>query len=204
MPGVRVNLSGGGASVSVGGRGATVNVGKRGVTTTVGIPGSGLSWSKQSGWSANGSASKSQIISGMMKLASKTLGQVEKTAEKGNAIVTRLNKAINSLSGGRGISASKLETFGRRVSDEEQKMIALEETLEEAAALFDAMTDKLNAMSFGLFSGADKKRRDAAVRAMSDARVETKKILNDFDRLANAIAEKVAEIEAVDVLDRSA
>ena len=195
IPGVKLNLSGGGASVSVGGRGGTINVGKRGVTSTVGIPGTGLSWSKRSGWSANGSVTNAQVISGMMKQASKTLGQVERAAGKGNAIVARLNKAINTLGGGRGISSSKLETFGRRVSDEEQKMVALEDTLEEALALFDAMVSRLKGMTFGLFARADKKRRDAAVQAISNAGVETRKVLGDFGRLAEAIADKVTEIE---------
>lgn len=195
MPGVRLNLSRGGASVSVGGRGATVNVGKRGITSTVGIPGTGLSWSKRSGWSASKSSTNSQIITGMLKLGSKTLGQVEKTADKGNAIVTRLNKAIASLNGGRGVSASKIETFGRRVTAEEEKMVALEGSLEDAIAMFDAMITKLHGMSFGLFSGAEKRRRDEAVRAVSSARANTQKVVLDFGRLAESIAEKVSEVE---------
>ena len=43
LPGLRINLSKGGASVSVGGPGASINVGKRGVTRTIGIPGTGIS-----------------------------------------------------------------------------------------------------------------------------------------------------------------
>jgi hypothetical protein len=44
IPGVRLNLSGGGASVSLGTRGFWYTIGSRGSRTTVGIPGSGLSW----------------------------------------------------------------------------------------------------------------------------------------------------------------
>lgn len=44
LPGVRLNLSGSGASLSVGPRGASVTVGKRGVYGNVGIPGTGLSY----------------------------------------------------------------------------------------------------------------------------------------------------------------
>jgi hypothetical protein len=47
LPGVRVNISKGGASLSVGGRGATANISKRGVRTTVGIPGTGFSYTAQ-------------------------------------------------------------------------------------------------------------------------------------------------------------
>ncbi|MBY5976149.1 DUF4236 domain-containing protein [Phaeobacter italicus] len=48
-PGVRLNVSKSGVSTSLGGRGGTVNLSSKGVRTTVGIPGTGLSWSKQSG-----------------------------------------------------------------------------------------------------------------------------------------------------------
>lgn len=51
MPGVRLNISGSGLSTSIGGRGATVNVSKRGMRSTLSVPGTGLSWSSQKGWS---------------------------------------------------------------------------------------------------------------------------------------------------------
>ncbi len=44
VPGVRLNLSGSGASVSLGGRGFRYTIGSKGTRTTVGIPGSGISW----------------------------------------------------------------------------------------------------------------------------------------------------------------
>lgn len=44
LPGVRVNLSGSGASLSMGPRGASVSIGKQGVYGNIGIPGTGLSW----------------------------------------------------------------------------------------------------------------------------------------------------------------
>ncbi|QDK35785.1 DUF4236 domain-containing protein [Sphingomonas sp. IC081] len=44
LPGVRLNLSGSGASLSVGPRGASITMGKRGVYGNVGIPGTGLSY----------------------------------------------------------------------------------------------------------------------------------------------------------------
>ena len=46
LPGLRVNLSGGGASVSVGARGFHYTVGSKGTRVTAGIPGTGLSWSE--------------------------------------------------------------------------------------------------------------------------------------------------------------
>lgn len=42
-PGVRMNLSGGGASWSIGPRGATIGIGKRGAYLNAGIPGTGIS-----------------------------------------------------------------------------------------------------------------------------------------------------------------
>lgn len=44
VPGVRLNLSGKGASVSLGSRGFHYTIGQQGTRTTVGLPGSGVSW----------------------------------------------------------------------------------------------------------------------------------------------------------------
>lgn len=49
IPGVRLNLSKGGASVSLGGPGAHVTFGRHGVRQTVGIPGTGMYYTHQSG-----------------------------------------------------------------------------------------------------------------------------------------------------------
>jgi hypothetical protein len=46
LPGLRLNLSGSGASVSVGPRGFHYTVGPKGTRVTAGIPGTGLSWSE--------------------------------------------------------------------------------------------------------------------------------------------------------------
>lgn len=46
LPGVRLNLSGSGASVSLGPRGFHYTVGSKGTRVTAGIPGTGLSWSQ--------------------------------------------------------------------------------------------------------------------------------------------------------------
>ncbi|TYO61856.1 DUF4236 domain-containing protein [Bradyrhizobium hipponense] len=44
MPGIRLNLSGGGASASLGPRGLHFTIGPHGTRTTIGLPGSGVSW----------------------------------------------------------------------------------------------------------------------------------------------------------------
>src|SRR4051812_20007455 len=46
LSGLRINLSGSGASVSVGPRGFHYTVGPKGTRVTAGIPGTGLSWSE--------------------------------------------------------------------------------------------------------------------------------------------------------------
>ena len=51
-PGLRLNIGKRGASLSAGVRGAHVTVGKDGVRTTVGIPGTGISYTEQTGRSS--------------------------------------------------------------------------------------------------------------------------------------------------------
>jgi hypothetical protein len=48
LPGVRINLSGSGASVSLGARGFHYTIGPKGTRVTAGIPGTGLSWTEYS------------------------------------------------------------------------------------------------------------------------------------------------------------
>jgi hypothetical protein len=48
LPGVKINLSGSGASVSLGGRGFHYTVGPKGTRVTAGIPGTGMSWTQYS------------------------------------------------------------------------------------------------------------------------------------------------------------
>ncbi|MBT1511779.1 DUF4236 domain-containing protein [Bradyrhizobium sp. SRL28] len=56
IPGVRLNLSGGGASVSLGPRGLRYTIGSRGTRTTIGLPGSGLSWTAYKPYGSAGSS----------------------------------------------------------------------------------------------------------------------------------------------------
>src|SRR5437868_789287 len=55
IPGVRLNLSGSGASVSLGPRGLHYTIGRHGTRTTVGVPGSGISWTAYQPYSTGGS-----------------------------------------------------------------------------------------------------------------------------------------------------
>jgi hypothetical protein len=56
LPGIRLNLSGSGASVSLGPRGLRYTIGSRGTRTTVGLPGSGLSWTAYQPYSSGDSS----------------------------------------------------------------------------------------------------------------------------------------------------
>ncbi|UVO34505.1 DUF4236 domain-containing protein [Bradyrhizobium arachidis] len=51
IPGIRLNLSGSGASVSFGPRGAHFTIGPHGTRTTVGLPGTGVSWTAYQAYS---------------------------------------------------------------------------------------------------------------------------------------------------------
>jgi hypothetical protein len=53
IPGVRLNLSGSGASVSLGGRGFHYTIGSKGTRVTAGIPGSGISWTQYTPYTRN-------------------------------------------------------------------------------------------------------------------------------------------------------
>src|SRR6266550_2590814 len=59
VPGVRLNLSGSGASVSLGPRGLHFTIGPHGTRTTVGLPGSGISWTAYQAYSSGNRSSSS-------------------------------------------------------------------------------------------------------------------------------------------------
>src|SRR5258706_12044851 len=57
VPGVRLNLSGSGASVSLGPRGLHFTIGPHGTRATVGLPGSGISWTAYQAYSSGNRSS---------------------------------------------------------------------------------------------------------------------------------------------------
>lgn len=73
LPGVHVNLSGGGASLSLGGRGATINLSKRGTTTTLGVPGTGISFQQKERASQHRKAAAGSPSAGPTKAEMKQL-----------------------------------------------------------------------------------------------------------------------------------
>lgn len=205
LPGVRVNLSGSGASLSLGVPGANMNIGKKGVTRTLGLPGTGLSWSKSAGWEQSRSLSSGdeiQIIADSVNAVGKPLSKIPAQV---NASVTRAEKAVASYSGGRGASESKLTTLTNRINAELEKVEQSYETLEEAAAFLEAVETRLSAMTFGLFSGAKRKRRDNVLegvqqgrssveRAVNEVASEIEKLHSNIDSAVNALNPDIAAV----------
>lgn len=197
MPGVRLNVSGSGVSTSIGGRGATVNVSKRGVRSTLAVPGTGLSWSSQRGWSEGSRSSPMDEIEQLRVAASKTMDMATKATDKVNALGARIDRAIGTLNGGRGLTASKVQTFEKRVLAEEQKLSEIEETIRESHLFLEAIVERLRAMQFGMFSGGKKRHRDDVADVVANCARETRKISEKIDEAHMAIGAKLTEAKEV-------
>jgi hypothetical protein len=96
LPGLRLNLSGSGASVSVGPRGFHYTVGPKGTRVTAGIPGTGLSWSEYTPHAR--SRSNVPDISGPSFQDEPTTPADEPIDPKLTAIVNAPAEEINALS----------------------------------------------------------------------------------------------------------
>nr|WP_267957881.1 DUF4236 domain-containing protein [Rhodovulum sulfidophilum] len=195
MPGVRLNVSGSGVSTSIGGRGATVNLSKRGVRSTLSVPGTGLSWSSQKGWSEGSRSSPADEIEQLRVTASKTMDAVAKAAEKVDALGVRIDRAIVALNGGRGITASKVQTFEKRMLTEEQKLSEIEEKVQENCLFLEAIDERLRAMKFGMFSAGKKRHRDGVADAVASCAVETRKISDQIAETHHAMSAKLTEVQ---------
>lgn len=195
MPGVRVNLSKSGVSTSIGGRGATVNVSKRGLRSTLSVPGTGLSWSSTSGWAESQGSRPADEIEHLRNAAVKTIQAVSKEAEKANAIGTRIDRAIGTLNGGRGLTQSKVQTFEKRVLTEEEKLSGLEEKVREHGLFLDAIEMRLKGMQFGLFAGGNKRHRDKVAEAVSTCAREAKGIEKQLAAAHRALSDKLSEVQ---------
>lgn len=195
MPGVRLNLSKSGVSTSIGGRGATVNVGKRGIRSTLSVPGTGLSWSSISGWDESQRSRPADEIGHLRSAAMKAIEAVSKEAEKTNAIGARVDRAIGTLNGGRGLTQTKAQTFEKRVLTEEQKLSDLEEKVREHALFLGAIEARLKAMQFGMFAGGNKRYRDQVAGAVATCAREAKGIENQLANAHQALSDKLSEVQ---------
>lgn len=195
MPGVRLNLSKSGVSASIGGRGATVNISTRGLRSTLSVPGTGLSWSSMSGWAESQRSRPSDEIEHLRTAAVKAIQAVSKEAEKVNAIGTRIDRAIGTLNGGRGLTQSKAETFEKRVLTEEQQLTNIEENVREYGLFLDAIEMRLNAMKFGFFAGGDKRQRDGVAEAVAKCAREARGIESQLTAAHRALSDKLSEVK---------
>ena len=201
MPGVRVNLSKSGVSTSIGGRGATVNVGKSGVRSTLSVPGTGLSWSSKSGWAESQRSRPADEIEHLRSVAAKAIEAVSMEAEKTNAIGTRIDRAFDTLNGGRGPTQSKAQTFEKRVLTEQQKLSDLEEKVREHGLFLHAIEMRLKAMQFGMFAGGNKRHRDKVAEAVATFALEAQGIENQLAAAHRALSDKLSEVQ--DKLDNA-
>ncbi|WP_298491262.1 DUF4236 domain-containing protein [uncultured Maritimibacter sp.] len=205
MPGVRVNLSKSGISTSVGGRGATVNVSKRAIRSTLSVPGTGLSWSSTSGWTESQRSLQTDEIEHLRIAASKAIEAVSKEAEKANAIGIRIDRAIDALNGGRGLTNSKAQTFEKRVLTEEQKLSELEGKVREHGLFLDAIEVRLRAMKFGMFAGRRKRHRDNVAEAVATSSRGARDIGSQLADVHRALSDKLSEVQdKLDALEKGA
>jgi len=94
LPGVRINLSGKGASLSVGRPGATVNFSQRGTRVTAGLPGTGLSWSQQLG---RGRAPQRSQSGNRTESLSAILGRLTREVPQQPDVVAALQRACDLI-----------------------------------------------------------------------------------------------------------
>lgn len=118
-----------------------------------------------------------------------------KAADKVNALGSRIDRAIDTLNGGRGVTASKVQTFEKRVLAEEQKLSEIEETIQESHLFLEAIVERLRAMHFGMFAGGKKRHRDDVADAVANCARETRKISEQIDEAQRAIGAKLTDIQ---------
>lgn len=87
MPGVRVNLSGSGASMSVGPRGASVSFGKRGTYANFGLPGTGLSYRTRLDRASSSARQKAQQAEANAQLREELEREIEAVNSAIDAII---------------------------------------------------------------------------------------------------------------------
>lgn len=195
MPGLRVNLFKSGVSTSIGGRGATVNIGKRGLRSTLSVPGTGLSWSTMSGWVESRQSRPTEEIEQLRSAAMENIEAVSKKADEANAIGKRIDKAIGTLNGGRGLTHSKAQTFEKRCIAEEQNLADLEEDVHECVLFLYAIETRLRAMSFGLFASGNKRQRDNVAESVATCARNAKDIESQLTAAHDALSDKLSEVQ---------
>jgi len=182
-PGVSLNFSKSGVSTSLGPRGAKVNLSSKGVRTTVGIPGTGLSWSQQTGWGGTAKLKPADELLQLGNMLDKLARQFNGLSPKTNKVSETWNKAVESFDGGRGPNASKFQTLTKRYQTALSGYQSIENEVRGKQAEVRAISERLNAMSFGMFSAN-----------LKQARSELLDLVKDHERAAVKLLGAVASV----------
>lgn len=195
-PGVRLNVSKSGVSTSLGGRGGTVNLSSKGVRTTVGIPGTGLSWSKQTGWSdVKTMKPEDELLQGG-KLLDRQAKAFNTLSPKTNKVSESWNKAVASFEGGRGPSASKFQTLTKRFDTAMAGYQKIEDTVDDQRAELQAIADRLRGMRFGMFSGKLKAAQQDLLLLADEHHQGARKLLDALGRLRREVGNELSDAES--------
>ncbi|WP_417250552.1 DUF4236 domain-containing protein [Celeribacter sp.] len=195
-PGVRLNVSKSGVSTSLGGRGGTVNLSSKGVRTTVGIPGTGLSWSKQSGWSDAKTMKPEDELLQLGKLLDRQAKAFNTLSPKTNKVSEGWNKAVASFEGGRGPSTAKFQTLTKRFDTAMAGYQKIEDTVDDQRAELRAITDRLRGMRFGIFSGKLKAAQKDLLLLADEHHQGARKLLEALGRLRREVGNELSDAES--------
>ncbi len=195
-PGVRLNVSKSGVSTSLGGRGGTVNLSSKGVRTTVGIPGTGLSWSKLTGWSDAKTMRPEDELLQLGKLLDRQASAFNTLSPKTNKVSESWNKAVASFEGGRGPSASKFQTLTKRFDTAMTRYQKIEDVVADQKAELQAITDRLHSMRFGMFGGKLKIAQKDLLSLADEHRHGAQKLLDALNRLRREVGTELSDAES--------
>ncbi len=189
-PGVSLNFSKSGVSTSLGPRGAKVNLSSKGVRTTVGIPGTGLSWSEQNGWSGASKLKPANELLQLGNMLDKLARDFNGLSPKTNKVSATWNKAVESFDGGRGPSKSKFETLTKRFHVALEKYQEIENDVRDKQNAVNAIGERLNAISFGMFAGNLKAARKEFLALVDEHERGSVKLLDAVTSVSQEVIEE--------------
>ena len=195
-PGVRLNVSKSGISTSLGGRGSTVNLSSKGVRTTVGISGTGLSWSKQTGWAEGANLKPSDELKELSRLLDNIARELNSLSSKADKASTAWNKSIETFEGGRGPSQSKLNTLSKRYETTLKVYEKIEHDILDKQGAINAISQRLENISFGLFSGSLRKDRKYSLTIANEHQKSIDKSLDAIKSLQQEVAKELEAAES--------
>jgi len=195
IPGVRLNFSKSGMSTSIGGKGGTVNLSARGIRTTVGIPGSGISWSKHTGWAGNLNLNPTVELRKLADLLTKLTRKFNILSPKTNKISESWNKSVGNFIGGRGPSLAKFETLSKRyiTADTNYQKIIFE--IDGQAELLVAIRSRVQGFNFGLFGGEAKRCRSELIAIIADHQTQAPSLKDAIAQVRNEISVEFASAQ---------